>query len=68
MSDKSETFILSADRFRIVRAIGAIFIAVGLLAVFVDLAFVSDHKNELMFFGFGWVLATLVLDPKQGAK
>ncbi|MAI90934.1 hypothetical protein [Ponticaulis sp.] len=68
MSNSPETLALSALRLRVVRAIGAVFIAIGLLAVFIDLGVVSEHKNEFMFFGFGWVIATLILDPKQGAK
>ncbi len=55
-------------RLLVVRAVMSLFILAGLILEFVYLGSVSAYGGILMAFGFGAVVATLALDPKQWQK
>lgn len=68
MSDNTELLNITRMRLLVVRALMALFILAGLILEFVDLGRLSSYSGILMAFGFGAVVATLALDPKQWQK
>ena len=63
-----ELVTVSRTRLLVVRAVGALAILVGLLFAYLDLGTLRNYSQQIMFLGFGWVVATLILDPKMRPK